>query len=94
MTYELWDTDVGNLVAHRQSDVETALLIRALVDHHGTAQADSLSLSIDDADGNQEQLLTGAGLVHWANGVLEGSDGPRGRDAEPVTSVTSNQRPR
>jgi hypothetical protein len=91
MTYELWDTDVGNLVVHSQDDFETAQMIRSLVDHHGHGQANELTLSIDDADGNQQQLLTGAGLVRWANEILDNPNGRHDQDTEKIISATADR---
>jgi hypothetical protein len=94
MTYELWDTSVGTLLAHDVSDVTMASLVRSLVRHHGKSQSDTLNLSIDDADGTHLQSLFGAELIAWSDRVLDGSNGREGQkigSSAPVDSTQSSR---
>jgi hypothetical protein len=56
-------------------------LIRSLILQHGHRQVSDLSMSVDDPDGNQLQLLTGNKLSAWVDEVLNRSDGTRDRVA-------------
>jgi len=79
MTYELWDTSVGTMLALGSNEREIADLIRSLIQLHGDGQTSDLSMSIDDQDGNQLNLLTGSGLAAWADEILDRSRESRER---------------
>jgi hypothetical protein len=81
MTYELWDTSVGTMILLGSDKQEMAGLIRSLILQHGHRQVSDLSMSVDDPDGNQLQLLTGNKLSAWVDEVLNRSDGTRDRVA-------------
>lgn len=61
--YALWDLESGNSLGTYESAPEVLSLIRELIDANGSAYADALDLSTEDAAGNTTHVATGRALL-------------------------------
>jgi hypothetical protein len=63
MTYELWDTESGNLVQAYGSEAEALALVRAALDAYGSTYAADLALLVDSGRGDVKTLAAGEELA-------------------------------
>lgn len=63
VTYELWNTQTGNLVGAFETEDAALETVRKAVESHGPAYVDSLLLGHEDDDGCSKKIARGAALA-------------------------------
>ncbi len=82
MSYEVWNTGSGNLIAAFESEVEAVAFAEASMREHGAAYLEQLALVQEDRDGRLEMVAEGSALLACAvarrDAVLSGAGSPTG----------------
>jgi hypothetical protein len=61
--YELWDLRSGNAIGGFRTEGEALAAVRVLVDEHGRAYVEHLSLVREDEEGDTTPIAQGSELV-------------------------------
>jgi hypothetical protein len=70
MTYELWDTESGNLIQAYESESDALALVRAALDAYGPSYATDLALLVDSGRGDLRTLAAGTELAGRARAAV------------------------
>ena len=70
ITYELSDTETGNLVGAYATESEALTVVRRTIEAHGAGYADGLALALDDEKDDVQTLAMGADLATRAQAML------------------------
>ena len=65
MSYEVWDTQSGNLVGAYRTEREALQVVRELVQLNGRDYGEGLALLREDRSGSVTGVAEGAALVEW-----------------------------
>jgi hypothetical protein len=65
-TYELWEMRSGNLVGSWSAENEALAIVRDALDRHGDELATSLSLLVEDSQGETTVVAEGSALLERA----------------------------
>jgi hypothetical protein len=66
MTYELWDTESGNLIQAYENEADALALVRAALDAYGSSYATDLALLVDTGRGDLKTVAAGMELAERA----------------------------
>jgi 3'-phosphoadenosine 5'-phosphosulfate sulfotransferase len=66
MTYELWDTETGNVIGGYRSQSEALAVVREAISRHGRGYADLLFLGCEDSKGRSRAIARGQDLAELA----------------------------
>jgi hypothetical protein len=66
MLYSLWDIETNNLIAEYATQREALAVVLRGIAEHGPRDADSLSLDVEDEQGNVTTIAYGAALADIA----------------------------
>ena len=63
MTYELWDTETGNIVGAYATEAEALAMVQRAIGAYGAGYAEGLAVDFDDEEADVQTLAIGAELA-------------------------------
>ena len=76
MTYDLWDSESGNIIGTFVTRDQALSVVREALSRHGVGYAETLLLGQEDSRGRTKAIARGKKLVQLAR-ALESAESPR-----------------
>lgn len=76
MTYDLWDSESGNIIGTFPTREEALLVVREALSRHGVQYAESLLFGQEDARGHTKAIAQGKQLIDLALAVAPAGSTP------------------